>query len=89
MSVCRKFRIEGRVQGVWFRESTRKQAERLGITGHALNCRDGSVDVLACGDAGAVNELAEWLKSGPAMARVHRVSHSDYSGECPLTFTTG
>ena len=61
MTQCRKFRIEGRVQGVWFRESTRKQAEPLGICGYAVNLPDGSVEVLACGEPEALDRLERWL----------------------------
>lgn len=89
MKNCKKFRITGRVQGVWFRESTRQQAERLGLTGHAFNCPDGTVEVLACGESDALGHLAEWLKHGPKLARVSSVSSSDYEGEFPSEFSTG
>jgi acylphosphatase len=89
MSQCRKFRVEGRVQGVWFRESTRQQAERLGITGYAINCRDGSVEVLACGESGALDALAKWLQRGPPMAQVRSVSVMVHAGDCPERFSTG
>ena len=46
MPTCRKFTIEGRVQGVWFRESTRQQAVRMDLTGYAINLPNGSVEVL-------------------------------------------
>ena len=88
MIECRKFRIEGRVQGVWFRESTRQQAGRLGITGYALNCPDGSVEVLACGNPQAVASLQAWLHSGPRMARVGGVTEQSYTGDCPERFNT-
>lgn len=78
---CRLFLIEGRVQGVWFRESTRRTAQPLGITGYAKNMLDGSVQVLACGEPEALNRLTEWLSEGPPMARVDKldwvVSSSD------------
>ena len=89
MSQCRKFRVEGRVQGVWFRESTREQADRLGITGYAINCRDGSVEVLACGETKALDALAEWLQQGPPMAQVRSVSVMVHAGDCPERFSTG
>lgn len=89
MNTCRKFRVEGRVQGVWFRESTRKQAEKHGITGYAMNRPDGSVEVLACGDAASLDRLAEWLAQGPPMAKVLSLSVVDYEGDCPGGFTTG
>ena len=89
MRQCRNFRIAGRVQGVWFRESTRREAERLGLTGYAVNCPDGTVEVLACGDPDALKELAEWLRVGPPMARVQSVFGTDCDAECPQRFSTG
>lgn len=71
---CRKFRVTGRVQGVWFRESTRREAERLGLTGHAVNLADGSVEVIAAGGERELQALADWLRQGPPMARVDRVT---------------
>ena len=69
---ARRFTIEGRVQGVWFRDSTRKQAAALGLTGHALNLPNGDVEVLACGEAAALNELGAWLQTGPPLAEVRK-----------------
>ena len=89
MGECRKFRVEGRVQGVWFRESTRQQADRLGIRGRAINCSDGSVEVLACGTPEVLDELAEWLRHGPPMAQVRSVVASACEHECLDGFTTG
>ena len=62
------------MQGVWFRDSTRREAERLGITGHAVNLQDGSVEVLAQGTSDAVAELEQWLHQGPPLASVARVA---------------
>ena len=89
MTECRKFRVVGRVQGVWFRESTRQQAGRLEITGYAINCPDGSVEVLACGDPPALDRLADWLRHGPPMAQVQSVSAESWAGDCPDHFSTG
>lgn len=89
MRECRKFRVEGRVQGVWFRESTRQQAGRLGLTGHAINRPDGSVEVLACGGPEALVSLADWLRRGPPMAQVTAVKELVFEGECPGRFSTG
>lgn len=72
--VTRRFRIEGKVQGVYFRHSTRGEAERLGIAGYAQNLPDGSVEVLAQGTVRAVEELLSWLHRGPRGARVDRVA---------------
>ena len=70
---ARLFTVHGRVQGVWFRDSTRREAQRLGITGHAINLADGNVEVLAQGAAAALAELEQWLHVGPPVARVTRV----------------
>lgn len=85
---CRLFRIEGRVQGVWFRESTRREAVPLGISGYARNMADGSVEVLACGEASALDRLAEWLQRGPPMARVTRVECHETDVTDPSGFVT-
>jgi acylphosphatase len=58
---------------VYFRQSTRVQAERLALLGHARNMPDGSVEVLAHGKTEAVQELERWLHQGPRSARVDAV----------------
>lgn len=68
--VCFRCLVAGRVQGVFFRASTREQALRLGLTGHVRNLPDGRVEVLACGDPDQVSQLREWLRNGPPMADV-------------------
>ena len=83
---CRLFLIEGKVQGVWYREATRREAENMGITGHVKNMPDGSVQVLACGEPGSLNRLGEWLKQGPPLAQVERVEWIVSSNQCPATF---
>jgi len=85
---CQLFRIEGRVQGVWFRESTRREALSLAITGYAKNMADGSVEVLACGEPAALDRLAEWLQRGPPMAQVTRVGRTSTESPCPDSFVT-
>ncbi|HIC85819.1 MAG TPA: acylphosphatase [Desulfobacterales bacterium] len=67
--------IKGRVQGVWFRDSTRRQASRLGVRGWVRNLPDGSVEVLAEGPAQKVDKLVEWCHEGPPAARVDQVIH--------------
>jgi acylphosphatase len=69
---CRYY-VSGQVQGVFFRASTAQQATRLGLTGWAHNLPDGRVEVLAVGDQSAVDDLAQWLKRGPPLARVQHV----------------
>jgi acylphosphatase len=73
---CVKFVVSGRVQGVFFRASTRAEAVRLGLTGHARNLPDGTVEVVACGDDAALAQLERWLELGPPLAQVSRVERS-------------
>lgn len=89
MTEGRRFRIEGRVQGVWFRESTRQQAAMRGITGYARNCPDGSVEVVAHGSAEAISALRDWLHQGPPMAEVTRVVEWPHEGPAGEGFLTG
>ena len=68
-----RFLVSGKVQGVFFRASTREQALKLGLSGYAKNLPDGRVEVLAEGDASALDALERWLHVGPPMARVGSV----------------
>lgn len=56
-----RFWVSGRVQGVFFRASTRQQALRLGLSGSARNLDDGRVEVIAAGDGQSLEKLARWL----------------------------
>ena len=67
---CFRCYVSGRVQGVFFRASTQEQAETLGITGYAKNLPDRRVEVLACGDERALEELKSWLWLGPQHSEV-------------------
>jgi len=69
----RLFTIKGRVQGVWFRDSTRREAERLELSGYARNLPNSDVEVLASGTEAALNELSLWLQAGPPLAKVSEV----------------
>jgi acylphosphatase len=89
LKTARRFTIKGRVQGVFFRESTRRVAESLNITGHAINLSNGDVEVLACGESGAINELAAWLAEGPRMASVAEVSSENAEVVESTSFVTG
>ncbi len=65
--------IQGRVQGVWFRDSTRREARRLGLSGWVRNMRDGNVEVLAEGPAAQIRKLVAWCGHGPPSASVTQV----------------
>ena len=71
--VCLRCLVSGRVQGVFYRATTQRQAQTLGLTGWARNLPDGRVEVLACGESQAVEKLKDWLWVGPARAEVTRV----------------
>jgi acylphosphatase len=66
-------RIEGRVQGVGFRWWTVREAQRLGLCGWARNRADGSVEVLAIGEAAAIDALEQACRRGPSAAAVTTV----------------
>ena len=65
--------VSGRVQGVFFRENTRKRAKKLGITGWVRNLPDGRVEAVFEGDKDKVEELISWAKKGPMFAKVDGV----------------
>lgn len=88
MSKCVCFRVVGRVQGVWYRGSTQAEAERLGLTGWARNLRNGDVEVLACGDASAIDQLEQWLWEGPRLAHVVEVKRKEADVDPPPHFST-
>jgi acylphosphatase len=70
----RLVRVEGRVQGVGYREACVHRARMLGLAGWVRNRRDGSVEVMLQGAADAVALMIEWLREGPPAARVEHVT---------------
>ena len=79
--IARRCLVTGRVQGVFYRASTRVRAEALGVTGYARNLADGRVEVLACGEPDAVEALCAWLGQGPPAASVSAVAMEDLALE--------
>jgi acylphosphatase len=73
MNRCMRFLVSGRVQGVFFRGSTQSTARHLGLVGYARNLADGRVEVIACGERGALEALERWLWQGPPSAHVSQV----------------
>lgn len=71
--VAARFLVRGKVQGVWFRASARIEAVASGLRGYVRNLANGDVEVLAIGEADAIERLAAWLQHGPSMARVDAV----------------
>ena len=72
--------VSGHVQGVWFRESCRREAEERGVAGWVANCPDGSVEAVFEGGEPAVAEVVAWCRSGPPRAVVTGV---DVTQEAP------
>ncbi len=84
MSVCKRYRVTGQVQGVFFRAATREEARRLGLTGWVRNLPNGEVEVVACGDDTQLQDLVEWLWKGPPSARVQNVTGEAVEVEEPV-----
>jgi acylphosphatase len=80
----RRYLVFGKVQGVYFRHSTRLEAERLGLRGLTRNLADGSVEVIAQGAPAALETLRIWLQHGPPQARVARVEESNLDAAAVL-----
>jgi len=70
---CRRYAVSGKVQGVFFRAGTAREAAALDLTGWAMNLPDGRVEVLALGLPEQLAALEKWLAHGPATARVDAV----------------
>jgi acylphosphatase len=79
-AVTRRLRVRGRVQGVGYRESMRREAVRLGVTGWVRNRLDGSVEAMVQGSAEQVAAILEWAHRGPAVAMVLRLEEEDGEG---------
>ena len=75
------------MQGVFFRASTAAQARQFGINGYAKNLKDGRVEVLGCGSADAINQLIDWLHTGPPLAEVAAVEVETI--DCPDNLGAG
>lgn len=82
--VARRVVVRGRVQGVWFRQSTLREAERLGVDGWVRNRDDGTVEAWVQGEAAAVDALAAWCGTGPPRAEVTAVDVEDVPADPAL-----
>jgi acylphosphatase len=77
MTVARRVRAHGRVQGVFFRETCRRQAESRGVSGWIANREDGTVEAVFEGEPDAVESMVEACRRGPGQARIDRLEVSD------------
>ena len=73
MTVRRRVQVEGRVQGVFFRDSCAREARVLGVVGSVRNRGDGSVEAVFEGEADAVERMVAWCRHGPPRAVVTSV----------------
>jgi len=90
--VCKKSVVGGRVQGVFYRATTARHARELGVRGYAKNLPDGRVEVLAVGEADAVEALVKWLWVGSSASKVTSVETVDVvlsAEQYPEGFVTG
>ena len=71
----------GRVQGVFFRDATRDEAERRGVAGWVANRDDGAVEAVFEGDAGSVEAMVDFCRRGPARADVDRLDEAEEEPE--------
>lgn len=90
--IAKKAIVTGRVQGVFYRATTRDKASNLGLYGYAKNLADGSVEVLAIGEEQTVDVLMQWLWTGSRASKVNDVkplNTSDIDITKYTRFTTG
>ena len=84
--VRRRVVVTGRVQGVWFRESCRREAESLGVAGWVRNRADGAVEAVFEGESAAVLAMVAWCRTGPPRAHVDDVEVVDESPAATVGF---
>jgi acylphosphatase len=81
VTVRRRVIVHGRVQGVWFRDSTRERARAHGVAGWVRNCADGAVEAVLEGPGDKVEQVVRFLRTGPPRAQVERVEVSNEEPE--------
>ena len=81
MTIRRRVVVHGQVQGVFYRDSCRREAQRLGVTGFVRNVDDGTVEAVFEGDPDAVSTMLDWAHTGPRRAQVSRVDLAEEEPE--------
>lgn len=84
--IAKRVIVSGRVQGVFFRDSTRRAAESRGVSGWVRNNDDGTVEAWFEGEPDAVESMVAWARSGPSRADVDDVDVSDAEPEGLTSF---
>jgi acylphosphatase len=82
-----RVKVFGRVQGVWFRETARREAERLGLAGWVRNCEDGTVEAVFEGEDHAVAQAVSWCRLGPPRAEVTGIEVAEEPPQGVRSFT--
>lgn len=73
MKICRHLLVSGKVQGVFYRDSTQHTAQNLGLTGYVKNLATGQVEIEVCGEQSSLDEFQQWLWKGPIMSKVEDI----------------
>jgi len=75
--------VSGRVQGVFFRQTTLERAKNLGLTGWVRNTSDGRVEAVFEGEKEKIEKVLEWMRIGPPLAKVENleIKWEDFKGE--------
>ena len=79
--------VSGKVQGVWYRQSTKEKALELGITGEVSNQSDGTVKIIATGTAEQLSQLTDWCRQGPPKANVTNLDVKELPQQSFKSFT--
>ncbi len=77
--------VQGRVQGVFFRDYTTRQAKQYNLTGWVRNLQDGSVEALLFGGSDNINDMLSWLKTGSPQSKVTKISTEEIDVDSPPT----
>ncbi len=81
MIICRKYVIQGKVQGVFFRANTQTMANQYQLVGYVRNLPEGHVECVACGPEDQLDEFEKWLNDGPPRAHVTNVLVEECANE--------
>ena len=87
--VRRRVKAHGRVQGVFFRDSVRREADRRGVAGWARNCSDGTAEAVFEGDSDAVEAMVAFVRAGPGHAEVSELEVFDEAPDGVSGFSVG
>lgn len=87
VKICKHCLITGKVQGVFYRQTTQEKAKALGLTGWVRNLPNGSVECVICGDEDAVQSLCDWLWLGSDAANVTDVKVNEHDFEAYQDFS--